>query len=95
METLTVEFVQGMFAVVSVLAVAGVVWMMVNMNRLKERLAVTSKELEDLERSLHLRVDDENREVEKLVDSVYRDIDSRLDKFEHRISKNSPTITPL
>jgi hypothetical protein len=85
METLT--FIHGVFTVVGVLTVVGMVWVIQKIIDLKERLRAVSDELETLERELNIRVDGDIVEIEKTIDSMYRDMDSRFDKFENRISK--------
>jgi beta-lactamase regulating signal transducer with metallopeptidase domain len=83
----TIAFIQGVLTVIGLLMVGGVVWMIFKVKELTERLSRVSKELETLERDLHLRVDDESKEIDKKIDDIYRTTDSRFDKFEARISK--------
>ena len=81
METLT--FVQGIFSVIGFLMVGGIVWALRKINELNTYNNDLNTEIRDL----HLRIDAENQEINKLIEQMYRDMDSRLDKFENRISK--------
>ena len=81
METLT--FVQGIFSVIGFLMVGGIVWALRKINELNDYNNDLNTEIRDL----HLRIDAENQEINKLIEQMYRDMDSRFDKFEHRISK--------
>ena len=81
METLT--FVQGIFSVIGFLMVGGIVWAL----RKIHELNTYNNDLNTEIRDLHLRIDAENQEINKLIEQMYRDMDSRFDKFEHRISK--------
>jgi uncharacterized protein YoxC len=85
METLT--FIHGVLTVIGLLMGVGMVWVIQKIIDLKERLKEVSNELETIERDIHLRVDGESKEIEETVNSIYRDIDSRFDKFENRISE--------
>lgn len=88
------SFVQGIFAVVYLITVVGMVWIAVGLmtakktvGELKELLRDSNEELSRLERELHIRVDGESKEIYSKVDEIYRDMDSRFDKFENRITK--------
>lgn len=83
----TLAFIQGILTVIGLLMVGGVVWVIFKVTELKERLNEVSKELETVERDLHLRTDVESKEMNTMVDEIYRSMDSRFDKFETRISK--------
>jgi uncharacterized protein YoxC len=85
METLT--FIHGVLTVIGLLMGVGMVWVIQKIIDLKERLKEVSNELETIERDIHLRVDGESKEIEETVNSIYRDMDSRFDKFENRISE--------
>jgi uncharacterized protein YoxC len=85
METLT--FIHGVLTVIGLLMGVGMVWVIQKIIDLKERLKEVSNELETIERDIHLRVDGESAQINEIVNSIYRDMDSRFDKFENRISE--------
>jgi hypothetical protein len=88
------SFVQGIFTVVYLITVVGMVWMVWSfkasqktVGELKELLRDSNEVISRLERDFHIRVDDELKEIYSKVDEIYRDMDSRFDKFENRITK--------
>lgn len=88
------SFVQGMLTVVYFITVVGLVWMVWSFNNskktvveLKELLRDSNEVITRLERELHIRIDDEVKEIYSKIDEIYRDMDSRFDKFENRITK--------
>jgi nitrogen fixation/metabolism regulation signal transduction histidine kinase len=88
------SFVQGIFTVVYLITVVGMVWIAVGLmtakktvRELRELLRDSDETVSRLERDFHIRVDDELKEIYSKVDEIYRDMDSRFDKFENRITK--------
>lgn len=88
------SFVQGIFTVVYLITVVGMVWIAVGLmtakktvGELRELLRYSNEELSRLERELHSRADGATQEFYSKVDEIYRDMDSRFDKFENRVTK--------
>ena len=83
----TYAFVQGMLAVVALATVFGMVWALVEVNFLKKANATLKTYINDLEFALQARMDRELQGVEISISDLYREMDSRFDKFEDRLSK--------
>jgi len=81
------SFVLGMLTVLLIGVVAGVV----RANKKTNELSIQSDELarlfDDEVASLHLRVDGDMQEVNKEIEKLYREMDSRLDKFSTKVEK--------
>lgn len=85
METLI--FFQGMLTVIGILVVVGIVWTARQVVNAKAHLDIVERQVEESSREINLRVDAETSEIFRSIEQVYKDMDSRLDKFENRISK--------
>lgn len=83
----TYAFVQGMLAVVALATVFGMVWAFVEIRFLKRANGTLKTHINDLEFALQARMDREMQGFEVNINDIYRDIDSRFDKFESRLSK--------
>ena len=85
------EFVLGMFTSIGVLglgyAIVGIFKVKQRSNGFEEAINGTQLDLDNNQREIHLRVDQEVKNLEDRVDDLYRHIDSRFDKFENRITK--------
>jgi hypothetical protein len=81
------SFVLGMLTVLLIGVVVGVV----RANKKTNELSIQSDELarlfDDEVASLHLRVDGDMQEVNKEIEKLYREMDSRLDKFSTKVEK--------
>ena len=81
------SFVLGMLTVLLIGVVVGVV----RANQKTNELSIQSDELarlfDDEVASLHLRVDGDMQEVNKEIEKLYREMDSRLDKFSTKVEK--------
>ena len=85
------EFVLGMLTAIGVFgsgyAIVGIVKVKQRSNDFEEVINGTQLDLDNNQREIHLRVDQEVKNLEDRVDDLYRHIDSRFDKFENRITK--------
>ena len=55
--------------------------------KLKQRVEFLEIEKDQLHNLRQIEVGDANRRIDEAVDSIYRTMDSRLDKLEHRLVK--------
>ena len=85
------EFVLGMLTTIGVFglgyAIVGIVKVKQRSSDFEEVINGTQLDLDNNQREIHLRVDQEVKNLEDRVDDLYRHIDSRFDKFENRITK--------
>ena len=72
-------FSSGILTVALVYAVVGVF-------KLKQRVDFLEIEKDQLHNLRQIEVGDANRRIDEAVDSIYRSMDSRLDKLEHRLN---------
>ena len=72
-------FSSGILTVALVYAVVGVF-------KLKQRVDFLEIEKDQLHNLRQIEVGDANRRIDEAVDSIYRTMDSRLDKLEHRLN---------
>jgi hypothetical protein len=81
------SFVLGMLTVLLIGVVVGVV----RANKKTNELSIQSDDLarlfDDEVASLHLRVDGDIQEVNKEIEKLYREMDSRMDKFSSKVEK--------
>ncbi len=85
------EFVLGMLTSIGVFglgyAIVGIVKVKQRSNDFEEVIMEHKLDLDNNQREIHFRVDQEVKNLEDRVDDLYRHIDSRFDKFENRITK--------
>jgi len=72
-------FSSGILTVALAYAVVGVF-------KLKQRVEFLEIEKDQLHNLRQIEVGDANRRIDEAVDSIYRSMDSRLDKLEHRLN---------
>ena len=73
-------FSSGILTVALAYAVVGVF-------KLKQRVEFLEIEKDQLHNLRQIEVSDANRRIDEAVDNIYRTMDSRLDKLEHRLVK--------
>ena len=73
-------FSSGILTVALAYAVVGVF-------KLKQRVSFLEIEKDQLHNLRQIEIGDANRRIDEAVDSIYRSMDSRLDKLEHRLKK--------
>ena len=73
-------FSSGILTVALAYAVVGVF-------KLKQRVEFLEIEKDQLHNLRQIEIGDANRRIDEAVDSIYRTMDSRLDKLEHRLVK--------
>ncbi len=73
-------FSSGILTVALAYAVVGVF-------KLKQRVEFLEIEKDQLHNLRQIEIGDANRRIDEAVDDVYRTMDSRLDKLEHRLNK--------
>ena len=73
-------FSSGILTVALAYAVVGVF-------KLKQRVEFLEIEKDQLHNLRQIEVGDANRRIDEAVDNIYRTMDSRLDKLEHRLIK--------
>jgi hypothetical protein len=72
-------FSSGILTVALAYAVVGVF-------KLKQRVEFLEIEKDQLHNLRQIEVDNANRRIDEAVNEIYRTIDSRLDKLEHRLN---------
>ena len=72
-------FSSGILTVALAYAVVGVF-------KLKQRVEFLEIEKDQLHNLRQIEVSDANRRIDEAVDGIYRSMDSRLDKLEHRLN---------
>ena len=75
-------FSSGILTVALVYAVVGVF-------KLKQRVNFLEIEKDQLHNLRQIEVGDANRRIDDAVNDIYRSMDSRLDKLEHKLTANS------
>jgi len=75
-------FSSGIVAVALIYAVAGVF-------KLRQQVDFLKVDIDQLHNLRVIEIDDVNRRIKDDVNDVYRAMDSRLDKLEDRLTKNS------
>jgi len=75
-------FSSGMLTVAFLYAVVGVF-------KLKQRVDFLEIDKDQLHNLREIAIDEVNRRIEHNTDELYRTLDSRLDKLETRLTKNS------
>ena len=75
-------FSSGVLAVALVYAVVGVF-------KLKQRVDFLETEKDQLHNLRQIEVGDANRRIDEAVNDIYRSMDSRLDKLEHKLTADS------
>ena len=73
-------FSSGILTVALAYAVVGVF-------KLKQRVEFLEIEKDQLHNLRQVEVGDANRRIDEAVSDIYRSMDSRLDKLEHRLNK--------
>ena len=73
-------FSSGILTVALAYAVVGVF-------KLKQRVEFLEIEKDQLHNLRQIEVSDANRRIDEAVENIYRTMDSRLDKLEHRLNK--------
>ena len=73
-------FSSGILTVALAYAVMGVF-------KLKQRVEFLEIEKDQLHNLRQIEIGDANKRIDEAVDSIYRSMDSRLDKLEHRLNK--------
>ena len=73
-------FSSGILTVALAYAVVGVF-------KLKQRVEFLEIEKDQLHNLRQIEVGDANRRIDEAVSDIYRSMDSRLDKLEHRLNK--------
>ena len=73
-------FSSGILTVALAYAVVGVF-------KLKQRVEFLEIEKDQLHNLRQIEVGDANRRIDEAVENIYRAMDSRLDKLEHRLNK--------
>ena len=73
-------FSSGILTVALAYAVMGVF-------KLKQRVEFLEIEKDQLHNLRQIEVSDANRRIDEAVENIYRAMDSRLDKLEHRLNK--------
>ena len=72
-------FSSGILTVALAYAVVGVF-------KLKQWVSFLEIEKDQLHNLRQIEIGDANRRIDEAVDSIYRSMDSRLDKLEHRLN---------
>ena len=75
-------FSSGILTVALIYAVVGVF-------KLKQRVDFLEIEKDQLHNLRQIEVGDANRRIDDAVNDIYRSMDSRLDKLEHKLKANS------
>ena len=75
-------FSSGILTVALIYAVVGVF-------KLKQRVDFLEIEKDQLHNLRQIEVGDANRRIDDAVNDIYRSMDSRLDKLEHKLTANS------
>ena len=75
-------FSSGILTVALIYAVVGVF-------KLKQRVDFLEMEKDQLHNLRQIEVGDANRRIDDAVNDIYRSMDSRLDKLEHKLTANS------
>jgi len=83
----TIAFVQGILSVIGILMVGGMVWVISKILDLKSYIDGLQLHVDNLERDIHTEVQIQNQNLKETIEQTYRDMDSRFDKFETRISQ--------
>lgn len=85
----SLSFVQGVLSVIGMLMVVGLSWVIRETIQIKNDINSIIGVLNDTEQKSNFRMDRESEEVQVLIEQMYRDMDSRFDKFENRIVKQT------
>lgn len=85
----SLSFVQGVLSVIGMLMVVGLSWVIREAIQLRNEINSIIAALNDIEQKSNFRMDRESEEVQVLIEQMYRDMDSRFDKFEDRIVKQT------
>ena len=83
----TIAFVQGVLSVIGVLMVVGMVWVISKIKDLTSYIDTIQLQVDNLERDIHTEVQIQNQNLQQNIEQIHRDMDSRFDKFENRISQ--------
>ena len=83
----TIAFVQGILSVIGILMVGGMVWVISKIKDLTSYIDTIQLQVDNLERDIHTEVQIQNQNLKETIEQTYRDMDSRFDKFETRISQ--------
>jgi len=83
----TIAFVQGVLSVIGLLMVGGMVWVISKIKDLTSYIDTIQLQVDNLERDIHTEVQIQNQNLEQNIEQIHRDMDSRFDKFENRISQ--------
>ena len=75
-------FSSGVLAVALVYAVVGVF-------KLKQRVDFLEIEKDQIHNLRQIEIGDANRRIDEAVNDIYRSMDSRLDKLEHKLTADS------
>lgn len=81
------SFVLGVLAVLLIGVVVGVVRANTKTNDNKEYTDTLARQFNDEVSTLNLRVDNETTEIHREIEKLYREMDSRLDKFSNKVEK--------
>ena len=71
-----------------VLTVA-LIYTVVGVFKLKQRVDFLEIEKDQLHNLREIEIGDANRRIDDAVNDIYRSMDSRLDKLEHKLTANS------
>jgi len=71
-----------------VLAVA-LVYAVVSVFKLKQRVDFLEIEKDQIHNLRQIEIGDANRRIDEAVNEIYRSMDSRLDKLEHKLTADS------
>ena len=71
-----------------VLAVA-LVYAVVSVFKLKQRVDFLEIEKDQIHNLRQIEIGDANRRIDEAVNDIYRSMDSRLDKLEHKLTADS------
>lgn len=85
----TYAFVQGMLTVVGILTVVGLVWAISALRSQRRSIRNLTNHINDLEFQFQARMDRSEQGFEVNINELYRELDSRFDKFQARLEKKS------
>lgn len=81
------SFVLGILAVLLTGVVVGVVRANKKANENKNFTDELARQLKDDVSTIHVRIDGETQDLQRDLESLHRELDSRLDKFSNKVEK--------
>lgn len=81
------SFVLGILAVLLTGVVVGVVRANKKANENKNFTDELARQLKDDVSTIHVRIDGETQDLQRDLESLHRELDSRLDKFSDKVEK--------